>query len=265
MFVDPCKYRRCDNGGVCLALSNNTYLETKTRFSQTTRFIMGQSNCSCDPEYATGPICEFTIDPCARQPCLNNAQCRTISNATFYSSGQYECDCPDGTLGPRCDHYVDPCRYQPCVNDGICRTISNNTYYPANGGAGALFIQSLGEYECQCPVGFSTGKNCQYLYDPCVEKPCQNGGVCVKMTNGKLISRSFPYFALTYWLGGDFKCECVNGYKGVKCQFSPGQAPSSFWPWEDNEERFLPSLSLPPPSPMLMMHQSQDSFGFSHY
>ncbi|XP_072474084.1 lactadherin isoform X1 [Notamacropus eugenii] len=128
---EDCDSSLCLNGGTCINGS-----ESSTFY------------CLC-PDGFTGQNCNETEQgPCTPNPCLNNGQCRVVTESRRGDVfAQYVCDCPEGYEGPHCQRAsssMNECNTQPCKNGGTC------------------FDQEEG-YICKCPFPFM-GKSCQ---SPC--------------------------------------------------------------------------------------------------
>lgn len=136
---------------------------------------IGYYNCTCIFGY-TGTLCETDIQECASFPCMNGGTCKEPD------VGFYKCICPWGFVGRRCQIEEDACAIlSPCLNGGTCQP------------------GSLRNYTCLCPEGF-TGKECEKDIDECETNPCLNGGIC---------AQGRP---------GNFYCICPFGYNGTLCQ-----------------------------------------------
>ena len=86
---------------------------------------------------------------------------------------------------------------------------SNETQRCFNGGT----CQPDGHYfTCTCPPNY-TGERCEFVIDPCFEKPCLNDGRCVVsgavQTNGH------------YQPNVTASCECSSGFSGEQCEVPP--------------------------------------------
>ena len=104
----------------------------------------GSYSCTCQPGY-TGTNCEWEIDDCLNQPCLNGGTCEDIGSS-------YQCRCPNGFTGKRCDVIAEQCA---CQNGATC-------------------VEGQGTYTCICKPGY-TGRNCELDRYDCEPNPCQNG------------------------------------------------------------------------------------------
>ncbi|CAH2227346.1 jg26179, partial [Pararge aegeria aegeria] len=190
--------------------------------------------CHCTARY-TGNNCEVDAgDPCASQPCQNDARCVEDSR------GDYTCICPLHYHGTYCEleESLDPqCVAQPCRNNGSCSV-------------------PLGadEYVCDCPPGYA-GRNCETDLDECESGACLNGGRCVDAVNnftcdcdGTVSSdpvrtgytgarcetnvdeceeeRGICGHGACYDTYGGFVCACLPGYTGERCHKVTPRAPT---------------------------------------
>lgn len=103
--ANVCTPNPCQNFGLCIPTSSSTAL------------------CLCPSNY-TGFLCEFE-DPCASNPCLNGAKCRTLN--LFGSKPQYRCSCSVGYGGNNCQTNLNTtCTSSTCYNGGTCFIDSNS-------------------------------------------------------------------------------------------------------------------------------------------
>ena len=72
---------------------------------------------------------------------------------------------------------------------------------------GQCLIQS-GTPKCLCYNGYD-GELCDHSADPCLENPCQNGGVCLSSSNG-------------------YTCNCQPEWTGKSCEQPIGECGGSF-------------------------------------
>ena len=148
--------------------------------------------CSCDEGWQ-GEFCDVDVDECADNfmPCLNEATC-------VNTDGGYACECLEGWEGDNCETNIDDCPEEnPCQNEGTCIDgVNAFTCDCVEGTEGDLCEENINEcleeglcgagecvdelpgYSCVCPPEFA-GEHCEFD-NPCVEGPCQNGGLCVE-------------------------------------------------------------------------------------
>jgi len=205
--------------------------------------INGLTVCLCSAGFR-GDQCQFNIDDCDAQPCLNNATCVDGIN-TFTCdcgdlfTGKYcekalmcdkcspvgtlhcdhksgECLCEPRFKGQFCEKPVDPCLGKPCLNEGQCFASST----------------SPTEFKCFCPFGF-TGERCEIITSECDKLECLNGGLKTCQINNDLdkpcnCTESFTgRFCETYLTPCDSEpCRndafCSNTIKGAVCHCQPG-------------------------------------------
>ena len=180
--------------------------------------------CLCPMKY-TGKFCEILVqqqnlcqnnlcptnqDICAINPCQNGGTCLPIKDPNV--NPPFACVCPIAYSGPTCNILLattttttkptpppNPCANNPCQN-GRCIPITQ---------------PSSVQYVCVCYPNYS-GINCnQYsppitttttttqAPNPCLSRPCQNGGTCVTLN----IANVSP-----------FACLCTNEFTGQYCQ-----------------------------------------------
>lgn len=77
--------------------------------------------CRCCPAVG-GRYCEER-DGCYEKPCRNGGFCVDIAEGL--SGAMYQCLCPHGFRGSSCEEQVSPCDRRPCRNKGTC--IANST------------------------------------------------------------------------------------------------------------------------------------------
>uniref|UniRef100_H2YXG1 Uncharacterized protein n=1 Tax=Ciona savignyi TaxID=51511 RepID=H2YXG1_CIOSA len=145
--------------------------------------------CRC-PVGWTGTNCNEQIpDPCTlEQPCQHGGSCVLLQEIDAIS---YRCDCSSGYRGVNCSERFDPCLSHKCENNGLCE----------------INQQSPIGYQCNC-VGEYRGQYCTFPMDivdvlqddPCSDNDCQHGSECY-IEDGR-----------------DYKCRCLPGYAGNKCQ-----------------------------------------------
>jgi len=112
--------------------------------------------CVCEPGYK-GDICNEDVNECVvDNPCENDALC-------INEVGDFRCECSEGFTGKTCATDVNECNENPCENESQC----NNKY---------------GSYECTCLPGYS-GKNCEIEVNECEFGYCPEGSTCVDGIN----------------------------------------------------------------------------------
>ncbi|CAF4618015.1 unnamed protein product [Rotaria sp. Silwood1] len=128
-------------------------------------------SCCCPPTY-TGRLCEISIDPCANNPCQNNALCLSTSTG-------YKCLCSSSVYtGPLCEINQNPCQYSPCQN-GICQLLDNTS-----------------SFSCICYPGY-TGQFCHVKINYCLSHPCENNGICSNVATGYVCTCSSDFTGTT--------------------------------------------------------------------
>uniref|UniRef100_A0A671QS93 Delta-like protein n=1 Tax=Sinocyclocheilus anshuiensis TaxID=1608454 RepID=A0A671QS93_9TELE len=184
---DDCTPNPCKHGGTCQDLVNGF-------------------KCTCPPHW-TGKMCLIDINDCQGQ-CLNGGTCKDLVNG-------YRCLCPPGYSGEHCDKDVDECASSPCLNGGRCQDEVNG-------------------FQCLCPAGFS-GQLCQvrecplnfdisicthycsnvWLIDSCTVAVASNS----TPEGLRYISSNVcgPHGRCRSQAGGQFTCECQEGFRGTYC------------------------------------------------
>ena len=109
---------------------------------------------------------------------MNNATCIDRLN-------NFSCSCSPLYTGNFCEMEIDVCASEmPCENNGVCTP---------------LVTDGFPSFECSC-IGPFTGDRCA-VFDPCVEEPCLNNGVCI-----------FGEFDESY------RCNCSSPYTSTDCE-----------------------------------------------
>ena len=128
-------------------------------------------------------LCEFD-HICIDNPYLNPCQNGGICGQP--SGTSYQCDCSRtaGFTGANCSMVLDKCLSMPCQNGVACTSTGDDSY------------------DCSCAGTGYEGVHCELDEDECSEPAFCNSGLC----------RNLP---------GTFRCDCVGGYTGQKCERRP--------------------------------------------
>uniref|UniRef100_A0A674EYA6 Delta-like protein n=1 Tax=Salmo trutta TaxID=8032 RepID=A0A674EYA6_SALTR len=213
--VDECFPNPCGHGGTCQDQVNGF-------------------KCTC-PFQWSGKTCLIDANECEGDPCLNANSCRNLI-------GGYFCECLPGWMGQNCD--TNECASGPCLNGGRCKDDVNGFQClclpgfsgnfcqldidycmpnPCQNGAQCFNLAT--NYFCKCPEDYE-GKNCSHLKDHCRTTPCQVIDSCTvavasNSTPGgmRLISSNVcgPHGRCRSQAGGQFSCECQEGFTGTYC------------------------------------------------
>jgi len=184
--IDLCNPNPCQFGGTC-------------QISEA-----GVQICSCPPD-RNGTSCQFLIDPCDdAQSCLNNGTCNRISSTEF------TCSCLPSYQGNRCEVQEISCsqaEFNSCFNNATC--LVNNL---------------LSTIDCACPPEY-TGETCEFLTDPCLSRPCLNGGTCLDINAPCLCPSNLIDSECAIFLNicenltvGFFVCICPPEFTGILCE-----------------------------------------------
>lgn len=114
--------------------------------------------------------------PCQSNSCLNKGKCEESADAP----GGYQCICPEPFGGKDCSVENPTCKDDPCLNRGLCEDLPNR------------------QFRCSCPQEYA-GLRCEFP-NPCLVKPCKNGGQCFLNNLGTR------------------DCRCPRGFTGEDCE-----------------------------------------------
>lgn len=138
---------------------------------------------------SSGRLCETPINPCAINPCQNNALC-------LPTAAGYQCQCSIYYTGSLCEITLNPCDYSPCRNGGTCRLLGNATLFTCICAPGTLETRDVTFLTIDL-LGF-TGQFCDVQLNFCSPQPCLNNGICVNTALG-------------------FQCICSSIFTGPTC------------------------------------------------
>ncbi|CAL8367128.1 unnamed protein product [Gadus morhua 'NCC'] len=252
--VDECSPNPCSHGGTCQDLINGYKCHCPTQWTGKTclidanecdskpcvnanscRNLIGGYFCECTPGW-TDQNCDTNINDCKDQ-CQNGGTCKDLVNA-------YRCACAQGFTGDHCEQDVDECVSAPCLNGGQCQNevdgfkclclagFSGNLCQldvdyclpnPCQNGAACFNLAD--DYYCACPEDYE-GKNCSHLKDHCRTTTCKVIDSCTvavasNSTPGgeRYISSNVcgPRGRCRSQAGGQFSCECQEGFRGTYC------------------------------------------------
>ncbi|XP_069119516.1 LOW QUALITY PROTEIN: protein crumbs homolog 1-like [Argopecten irradians] len=198
---NQCASVPCKNGGTC---------------------VDGFQSYSCQcPHLYNGTDCEnnLSIYGCAVSPCLNGGSCQNVTASASTNFHNYTCTCAPGFTDVNCEVNINECELNSCQNGGQCvdgdnsfscvctssfegnlceHDINECSRFAGICGPGTCF-NFIGGYDCQCPVGYDSSRNCSQSLDDCLTGPCRNGGSCVDGDNS-------------------YTCQCIPGYTGTDCE-----------------------------------------------
>ncbi|KAM8860063.1 protein jagged-1b [Spinachia spinachia] len=252
--VDDCSPTPCNHGGTCQDLVNGFKCHCPSQWSGKTclidanecdskpcvnsnscRNLIGGYFCECVPGW-TGQNCDIDVNDCKDQ-CQNGGTCKDLVNG-------YRCTCPPGFAGEHCEKDIDECASGPCLNGGRCQDevdgfqclclagFSGNLCQldidycspnPCQNGAPCFNLAT--DYFCACPEDYE-GKNCSHLKDHCRVTTCKVIDSCTvavasNSTPGgeRYISSNVcgPHGRCRSQAGGQFSCECKEGFRGTYC------------------------------------------------
>ncbi|XP_075875032.1 protein jagged-1b [Nelusetta ayraudi] len=252
--VDDCSPNPCNHGGTCQDQVNGYKCLCPSQWTGKTclidanecdsnpcananscRNLIGGYFCECLPGW-TGQNCDININDCSDQ-CQNGGTCKDLVNS-------YHCMCPPGFAGEHCERDVDECASSPCLNGGRCQDevdgfqclclagfsghlcqldIDYCSPNPCQNGAPCFNLAT--DYYCDCPEDYE-GKNCSHLTDHCRTTTCKVIDSCTvavasNSTPGgeRYISSNVcgPHGRCRSQAGGQFSCECQEGFRGTYC------------------------------------------------
>uniref|UniRef100_A0AAR2J0F1 Delta-like protein n=1 Tax=Pygocentrus nattereri TaxID=42514 RepID=A0AAR2J0F1_PYGNA len=212
--VDDCTPNPCNHGGTCQDLVNGFKCSCPSQWIGKTCLI-GESvsnvlfttqsissvngyRCVCPPGFS-GEHCEKDVDECASSPCLNGGRCEDEMNS-------FQCLCPAGFSGQLCQLDIDYCRPSPCQNGALCFNLAS-------------------DYFCKCSDDYE-GKNCSHLKDHCRTTSCQVIDSCTVAVASNSTPEGVRYISSNVCgphgrcrsqAGGQFTCECQEGFRGTYC------------------------------------------------
>lgn len=120
---DPCTLKPCQNGATC---NKNIHITQDIAVLESSRLIFVSPqyaevfNCSC-PAGFTGNRCEYDIDECLENPCINGGSC-------FNNPGGFLCHCSEGFSGLHCSVVDNECQRVVCSNGGTCWNIQGGFF-----------------------------------------------------------------------------------------------------------------------------------------
>uniref|UniRef100_A0A3B4CG76 Delta-like protein n=1 Tax=Pygocentrus nattereri TaxID=42514 RepID=A0A3B4CG76_PYGNA len=252
--VDDCTPNPCNHGGTCQDLVNGFKCSCPSQWigktclidanecddkpcvhAKSCRNLIGGYFCECLPGW-TGQNCDININDCQGQ-CLNGGTCRDLVNG-------YRCVCPPGFSGEHCEKDVDECASSPCLNGGRCEDEMNSFQCLCPAGFsgqlcqldidycrpspcqnGALCFNLASDYFCKCSDDYE-GKNCSHLKDHCRTTSCQVIDSCTVAVASNSTPEGVRYISSNVCgphgrcrsqAGGQFTCECQEGFRGTYC------------------------------------------------
>ncbi|XP_061766564.1 protein jagged-1b isoform X1 [Nerophis ophidion] len=262
--IDDCAPNPCNHGGTCQDLVNSYKCLCPSQWTGKTclidanecdakpcvnanscRNLIGGYFCECIPGW-TGQNCNVNINDCMDQ-CQNGGTCKDLVNG-------YRCACSPGFAGDHCERDVDECSSSPCMNGGRCQDDVNGFQCLCLAGFsgnlcqldidycspnpcqnGAPCFNRASDYYCACPEDYE-GKNCSHLKDHCRTTACKVIDSCTvavasNSTPGgeRYISSNVcgPHGRCRSQAGGQFSCECQEGFRGTYCHENINDCESS--------------------------------------
>uniref|UniRef100_A0A8C6SWK4 Delta-like protein n=1 Tax=Neogobius melanostomus TaxID=47308 RepID=A0A8C6SWK4_9GOBI len=232
--VDDCSPNPCNHGGTCQDLVNGF-------------------KCHCPPQWS-GKTCLIDANECESKPCVNANSCRNLIGGYFAIvclAGREQKriniqitkkNAKTAEIQPSRD--VDECASSPCLNGGRCQDDVNGFQCLCLAGFsgnlcqldidycspnpcqnGARCFNRATDYYCSCPEDYE-GKNCSHLKDHCRTTTCKVIDSCTvavasNSTPGgeRFISSNVcgPHGRCRSQAGGQFSCECHEGFRGTYC------------------------------------------------
>ncbi|KAJ8412759.1 hypothetical protein AAFF_G00117100 [Aldrovandia affinis] len=262
--TDDCASNPCSHGGACQDLLNGFRCSCPSQWTGRTclidanecenkpcvnanscRNLIGGYFCECIAGWA-GQNCNTNINDCEGQ-CLNGGACKDLVNG-------YRCLCPRGYAGEHCEADIDECASSPCLNGGRCQDDVSGFHCLCLAGFsgslcqldidyckpnpcqnGAQCFNLVTDYFCKCPEDYE-GKNCSHLKDHCRTTSCQVIDSCtVAVTTNstpagvRYISSNVcgPHGRCKSQTGGQFSCDCQEGFAGTYCHENINDCESS--------------------------------------
>lgn len=120
---DPCSLKPCQNGATC---NKNIHITQDIAVLESSHLIFVSPqyaevfNCSCSAGF-TGTRCEYDIDECLENPCVNGGSC-------FNNPGGFLCHCSEGFSGLHCSVVDNECQRVVCSNGGTCWNIQGGFF-----------------------------------------------------------------------------------------------------------------------------------------